>query len=179
MLLFSSVRKAPLELMFQQLSLIQSNIFDATIIEWIKKEWGQSSGSIETYLKSQRDSFYIATDNEELVALFALLDFQDEDIKPQKSSHILVRELDYVYVNKKYRGRGVLKEILKHAEKIERERGARQLILETLTEKLSRTYARHFNARFLTYNKCGLLRSDILVKDFHKEENSSDSSCKF
>ena len=112
---------------------------------WAEEEWGyiRNKGVAfrEGVLSDMRDQVYIATLNNQPVAMFALLDHEfHPDVQAGSTRLPHARALMYVCVDKDYRGLGFGRQIVDEAKRLARQVGADLILLDTLKPNLTRMY---------------------------------------
>ncbi|KTC83838.1 GNAT family N-acetyltransferase [Legionella brunensis] len=134
MLLFSSAL-AKHQLTFTQLSDCMEHLTQAATL--VEEEWGYirnlGVAEREKIMTKINKDLYIGTLNNQLIAMFALID-KETELLPKTC------ELMYVYVEKDYRGLGFGRQIINEAKKLAVMKGAELILLDTLKPRLNRLY---------------------------------------
>ena len=112
---------------------------------WVENEWGYIRNKGIEYrremLTGLSDHVYVATFNNQPVAIFALHQYEFHSELKSKAAHLpVLNELMCVYVDKNYRGLGFGRQIIDEAKRVAREAGADLILLDTLKPGLNRMY---------------------------------------
>ena len=112
---------------------------------WIEGEWGYIRNlgveARKEILTADQNQLYIATLDNQPVAMFALFDYQfHPDLQAGSNQLPRAKELMYVYVDKDYRDLGFGRQIVNEAKRLARESRANLILLDTLKPHLTRMY---------------------------------------
>lgn len=112
---------------------------------WVEDEWGYIRNKGIEFRKEMltelNNQVYIATFNDQPVAMFVLHDYEFHSELREKAARLpILCELMCVYVAKNCRGLGFGRQIIDKAKQCAKEAGADLILLDTLKPGLNRMY---------------------------------------